>query len=154
MLFASKNAAGQQIMGSYGSHQVLPRVPLPILGPLLFLLHTLGIFRQCLPCGLFRRVRCDAALLMSSADCPHTRLCGQAHLCVELLEELLLPPCLLSPQPCQGACCWLASSSPSASSSPMRSSNASQFSLQPLHCSPSQLHAIRKVKGYKISDKY
>lgn len=121
MLFASKNAAGQQIMGSHGSHQVLPRVSLPILGPLLFLPHTLGIFRQCLPCGLFRRVRCDPAMLMSSADCSYTRLCGQAHLCVQLPEELLLQPCPLSPQPCHGAWSWLASPSPSASSSLMRS---------------------------------
>lgn len=129
MLFSSKNAAGQQIMGSHGSHQVLPRVSLPILGPLLFLPHTSGIFRQCLPCGFFRRLRCDPALLMSSADCSYRRLCGQAHFCVELLEEPLLPPCLLSPQPCQGAWCWLASPSSSASSSPMSSSNVFQLSL-------------------------
>lgn len=151
MLFASKNASGQQIMGSHGSHQVLPRVSLPVLGPLLFLPHTLEIFRQYLPCALFRRVRRDPALLMSSA---YTRLCGQARLCVELLEELLLPPCLLSPQPCQGAWCWLASSSPSASSSLMSSSNVFQLSLQPLYCLLPQLHTSRKVKGYKISDKH
>lgn len=153
-LFASKNAAGQQIMGSHGSHQVLSRVSLPILGPLLFLPHTLGIFRQCLPCGLFRRVRCDPAMLMSSADCSYTRLCGQAHLCVQLPEELLLQPCPLSPQPCHGAWCWLASPSPSASSSLMRSSNVLQLSLQPLYCRLPQLHTIRKVKGYKMSEKH
>lgn len=138
MLFASKNAEGQQIIGSHGLHQVLPRVSLPILGPLLLLPHTLGIFRQCLPCGLFRRVRCDPALLMSFADCSYTRLCGQAHLCVEL-EELQLQPCPLSPQPCQGACCWLASPSSSRS----RSSNGFQLSLHPstipcLSCTPSE----------------
>lgn len=141
MLFASKNAADQQIMGSHGSHQVLPRVSLPILGPLLFLPHTLGIFRQCLPCGFFRRVRCDPALLMSSADCSYRKLCEQVHFCVELLEELLLSPCLVSPQPCQGAWCRPASPSPSASSSPTNSSNVFQLSLlTPLLSSASAAH--------------
>lgn len=67
MLFTSKNAAAQQRLGSCSSHWVLPRVCLPILGPLLFLPHTLDVFRQCLPCGLSRRFRCDLAMFMSSA---------------------------------------------------------------------------------------
>lgn len=121
-----------QRLGSRRSHGVLPRVFLPVLGPLLFRPHTLGIFRQCFPCVLSRRVRCDPAVLMSSADGSCTRLRGQAHLCAELLEELWLQPCLLSAQPCRGPWCWLSSPSPSAPSSPMRSSNA----LQPWFAPP------------------
>ena len=154
MLFTSKNAAGQQRLGSRGSHWVLPRVSLPILGPLLLLPHTLGIFRQCLPCGLSRRVRGDPAMLMSIADCCCTRLHGQAHLCVELPEGLLLQSCPLSAQPCLGPWCWQASPSPSALSSPMRSSNAlhPQFAC-PL-ISPAPSTHPRELKGYRLSDKH
>lgn len=116
----------------------------PSLGPLLFLPHSLGVFRQYLPCGLSSGVRCDLAMLMSSADYSCSRLCGQALLCVELPEELLFQPSLLSVQPCCGPWCWLASPSPAAPSVPMKSSNALQlWFASSLLCPATSAHLYR-----------